>query len=137
MDALAAADAVLAVHFLFVLFVLAGFVAIVAGGLLKWQWVRHRRFRQVHLAAIALVALESVAGIACPLTVWEDALRRAAAGGRSFIGRWLGALLYYQLPEWMFTVAYVAFAAAVAVAWAWVRPEPARHDELLRQTVMK
>jgi hypothetical protein len=121
----ATADAVLVVHFLFVLFVLGGFVLIVAGGALGWQWVRNRRFRQLHLAAIVFVALESLAGIACPLTVWEDSLRRAAPHGQSFVGRWVAGLLYYHLPEWVFTTAYVAFAAAVFLAWRWVRPRPA------------
>lgn len=121
MDALLAADAVLVAHFLFVIFIVGGFALVVAGGLLNWHWVRNRRFRQLHLAAIVFVALESVAGIACPLTLWENALRRTA-GGESFIGRWVGGLLYYALPEWMFSAAYVAFAAAVALAWRWVRP---------------
>jgi hypothetical protein len=118
------ADTILVTHFGFVLFVVAGFALILLGGLLRWGWVRNRSFRITHLAAILFVAAESLAGIACPLTVWEDALRRAESGGPSFVGRWVGRLLYYDFPEWVFAVAYVLFAAVVIVAWRFVPPSP-------------
>ncbi|MBS1215434.1 MAG: hypothetical protein H6R20_408 [Proteobacteria bacterium] len=118
------ADTILVVHFGFVLFVVVGFALIAAGGFTGWAWVRNRSFRLAHLAAILFVAAESVAGIACPLTVWEDALRRAESGGPSFVGRWVGRLLYYDFPEWVFAVAYVLFAAAVLAAWRFVPPSP-------------
>jgi polyferredoxin len=115
------ADAILVVHFAFVLFVVLGFALILAGGALGWRWVRNRAFRYAHLAAIAFVAVEALAGIACPLTVWENALRHANPEGPSFVGRWVRRLLYYDLPEWVFTVAYVLFAIAVAVT-LWLFP---------------
>jgi polyferredoxin len=118
------ADAILVAHFGFVLFVVGGFALIVAGGFGGWGWVRNRSFRITHLAAILFVAAESLAGIACPLTVWEDALRRAESGGPSFVGRWVGRLLYYDFPEWVFVVAYVLFALAVIAAWRLVPPSP-------------
>jgi hypothetical protein len=114
------ADLVLVVHLLFVLFVVGGLAAIVVGAR-RWPWVRSRRLRLVHLGAIALVAAESLLGIACPLTVWEDALRGGAAA-RSFVGRWAARVLYYDLPEWVFAAAYCAFAALVV--WAWRRVPP-------------
>jgi hypothetical protein len=120
------ADTILVVHFGFVLFVVGGFALIVAGGFAGWAWVRNRSFRLAHVAAILFVAAESVAGIACPLTVWEDVLRRAESGGPSFVGRWVGRLLYYDFPEWVFAVAYVLFAAAVLAAWRVVPPSPRR-----------
>ena len=119
------ADLVLLVHFVFVLFVVGGFALILAGAALAWGWVRHRAFRIAHLAAIGLVLAESLAGIACPLTLWEDALRRAGPSGRSFIARWLARLLYYDSPEWTFTLAYSLFALAVALAWRRVPPRRA------------
>jgi hypothetical protein len=109
------ADLVLAVHFLFVLFVVGGLAVILAGAR-RWPWVRNRAFRIAHVAATVVVAAESLLGIACPLTVWEDALR-GGGPARSFVGRWVAWLLYYDAPEWAFTVAYCAFA--LAVAWTW------------------
>lgn len=119
------ADLVLVAHFLFVSFVVGGFALILAGAALSWSWIRDRAFRIAHLAAIGVVVAESLAGIACPLTLWEDALRRAGPGGGSFVGRWLGRLLYYDFPEWIFTLAYVLFAFAVALAWRWIPPRRA------------
>ena len=79
-------------------------------------------FRYAHLGAIAFVALESVIGVACPLTVWEDALRGAGPQGKSFIGRWVSYFLYYDLPPWAFTALYVLFALAVATTLFWIPP---------------
>ncbi len=122
MPAAVLADAILAIHFAFVLFITGGFAMILAGAALGWGWIRQRAFRLVHLGAMLFVAAESLAGVACPLTVWEDALRRAGPGAPSFIGRWLARLLYYDLPEWVFAAAYCAFALAVLLAWRLVPP---------------
>lgn len=115
------ADAILVIHALFVLFVVSGLVLILLGAR-RWSWVRNRTFRALHLAAIALVAAEALLGIACPLTIWEDMLRAAGPGQRSFIGRWVARLLYYDFPEWVFATAYCAFALAVLWAWRAVPP---------------
>jgi polyferredoxin len=119
------ADVILVVHFAFVLFVVGGFALIIAGAAAGWRWIRNRTFRYAHLAAIVFVAAEALVGAACPLTVWEDLLRSGAAAGPSFIGRWVSRLLYYDFPEWVFTVAYVAFAIAVAVT-LWLVPPRTR-----------
>lgn len=121
------ADLVLVVHFAFVLFVVGGFAAIWLGAALGWSWVRNRVFRYAHLAAIVFVAAQALVGIACPLTVWEDVLRRGTSDGPSFVARWVGRLLYYDLPEWVFALAYVVFASAVAVTLWLVPPGGDRH----------
>jgi len=115
------ADAVLVAHVLFVLFVVGGFVLIlaVAG---RWSWIRNRTFRLLHVAAIVFVAAEALLGVTCPLTRWEDMLRATGREERSFIGRWLAWLLYYDLPEWVFAIAYAAFALAVIGCWRAIPP---------------
>lgn len=115
------ADAVLVVHFAFVLFVVGGFALVLLGAAAGWRWVRNRAFRYAHLAAITFVAGEAIVGVACPLTVWENVLRRATPDGPSFVGRWVSRLLYYDLPEWVFATAYIVFAIAVAVT-LWLVP---------------
>ena len=117
------ADAILAVHALFVLFVVGGFALILAGAG-RWAWVHNRAFRIAHLAAIVFVAVETLLGFTCPLTLWEDVLRSTGREERSFIGRWLAWLLYYDLPEWVFAAAYAAFALAVIACWRAVPPRP-------------
>ena len=115
------ADAVLALHVLFVLFVVGGFALILAGAR-RWGWVRNRAFRIAHLGAIVFVAAEGLLGVTCPLTYWEDVLRSTGREERSFIGRWLAWLLYYDLPEWAFALAYAAFALAVIWSWSAIPP---------------
>jgi polyferredoxin len=115
------ADAVLIVHFMIVAFIVGGLVLIWLGAALGWHWVRNRWFRYGHLTAIGFVAAEAVLGIACPLTVWEDLLRGGVRAD-SFVGRWVRSLLYYQAPEWVFTSAYVAWAAATLATLRLVPP---------------
>lgn len=80
----ALADAVVAVHFLFVLFVLFGGLLV-----LRWRWVRW-----LHLPAAAWGALIEFAGWTCPLTPLEKWLRRQGSGA----GYEGGFIEHYILP---------------------------------------
>jgi hypothetical protein len=122
-SAAALADAVLLGHAAFVLFVVGGLAAIWVGLAAGWRYAREPWFRGLHLAAIAFVAVESLLGYACPLTVWEDALR-GRSGGHGFIERAVHAVLFWSFPAWVFTAVYVAFAGLVA--WTWWRWPPRR-----------
>lgn len=115
------ADALLVLHFGIAAFILAGLPVVWIGVPLGWAWIRNPWFRYAHLAAIVFVAAEALLGIACPLTVWEDLLR-GTTRPESFVGRWVHRLLYYEAPEWVFTAAYAAWAAATAVTLALVPP---------------
>ena len=115
------ADVILIVHVAFVAFVVCGLFAIWLGALLGWRWVRNFWFRMAHLAAIIFVATEAVAGMVCPLTLWEDALRgRSSETG--FIERWLHSILFYDFPPWVFTAAYAGFALVVIATFIAVPP---------------
>ena len=115
------ADGLLVFHFAIAAFICSGLILVWIGAALGWRWVRNPWFRYVHLAAIVFVAAEALLGMACPLTVWEDLLR-GGASAESFVGRWVRRLLFYQAPEWVFTTAYLAWAAASAAALALVPP---------------
>ncbi len=122
-----AADAILLLHVLFVGFVIVGLVLIIFGGLRGWYWVRNLWFRMSHLIAIGIVVVQSWFGVICPLTIWEMALRPQAEGtiySGTFISYWLGRILYYQLPPWVFVVSYTVFGVLVVACWLWVRPRP-------------
>lgn len=79
-----AADALVVIHLLFVVFV-------VAGGFLTWRWPK---VAWVHLPCAIWGALIEFAGWICPLTPWENALRRAA-GQEGYTG---GFIEHYIIP---------------------------------------
>lgn len=115
------ADLVLFIHFLYVLFVVGSLPLIWIGAWLKLAFVRNVWFRFAHLAAILFVVAESLAGVVCPLTVWENMLRQVERDS-SFMQYWLHRVMYFSLPEWVFTVAYILFALLVAITFKLVPP---------------
>lgn len=120
----------LTLHVALVVFVIGGLLVVIVGNLRAWRWVNAFWFRLFHLAAIGVVATEAWLGIACPLTSLETGLRGKAGAtpyAGSFIQYWLQRSLYYDAPDWLFTVAYSLFALAVAATW-WVYPPRFRRN---------
>ena len=115
------ADVVLTLHVAIATFITLGLPAIWLGWALGWRWIRNPWFRYGHLAAILCVAAEALVGVKCPLTILEDALR-GLTEPRSFIGRWMARLLFYQAPDWVFTVVYTTFALATFATFVFIRP---------------
>ncbi len=119
------ADLILILHTAFIAFVVIGLLLILLGGALTWRWVRHRLFRIVHLIAIGIVVVQSWLGLVCPLTIWEMSLREKAGQvtySESFIAHWLHEIIYFQAPEWVFTLSYTLFAGLVLLSWIWIPP---------------
>jgi hypothetical protein len=118
---LMAADALLLIHALVVMFVVLGLLSIIVGIGRQQQWVRTwRLFRSLHLAAVACIVMQSWLGAACPLTLWEDSIRRAAGQGGYpdyFVAYWVQYFLYYDFPSWVFTTAYTIFGLATLLTW--------------------
>jgi hypothetical protein len=121
-----AADAMVFMHLLYVSFTIGGTFLILTGGILKWRWVRNRRFRFLHLGAVVLVAVEALAGVWCPLTTWEWRLRDRAGqdfeGDISFVGRLIRKIIFIEIPDWGFTLMYVGFALLVVAVYILIRP---------------
>ncbi|HEX7342703.1 MAG TPA: DUF2784 domain-containing protein, partial [bacterium] len=79
-----------------------------------------------HLTAIGIVVILAWTSLWCPLTVWENALRRAGGGpgySESFIQHWVSRLVYWDLPLWVLTIVYTLFAGLVAISWFKVKPK--------------
>lgn len=114
------ADAVLVIHFAFVVFVVFGLLAILAGRLAGWAWVRLAVFRNAHLLAIGVVVLQAWLGRRCPLTSWESALRLRAGQAvyeETFVQHWLHRVLFFDAPAWVFAVIYTLFGVLVLALW--------------------
>lgn len=118
------ADVLLALHVGVVLFVVGGQLLILIGGPLHWRWVRGWWFRLLHLLLMAFIAVQTWLGELCPLTVWEQDLRRAAGQpvyGESFVEHWLSRLIFFEAPWWVFVAAYSGFFLLVLASW-WIWP---------------
>jgi len=123
---LIAADSILLLHVMFVVFVIVGLILILVGKLRCWPWIRNVWFRLAHLAAIGVVVLQSWLGIICPLTTFEMFLRSRAgdtAYSGTFVSHWLERILYYQAPAWVFALCYTSFGILVIASWFWVPPD--------------
>lgn len=126
------ADSVLLLHAAVVLFVVGGWLLIVAGPRRRWRFIDALGFRLLHLATIAFVVIQSWLGAVCPLTLLESWLRRQAgsvAGYRDgFIAFWLQRLLFHEAPAWVFVLVYTVFGLLVAASWRWFPPRRGRSD---------
>ena len=114
------ADAILVIHFTFVVFVVFGFMLILIGLSARWSWVHNSIFRMAHLGAVGFVVLQAWLGQLCPLTIWENELRRRAGQSgytETFIEHWLRDILFYQAESWVFTTVYTCFGALVLFVW--------------------
>ncbi len=121
------ADALLVFHFLYVLFVIFGFILTWVGYFVGWTWVRNMWFRVIHVAAIGIVAVQGVVGMICPLTVWESQLRSMLdRHGEGYVGGflqyWLHRLLYYDISLELFAVIYIVFFILVLTTLFIVKP---------------
>jgi hypothetical protein len=130
------ADVVVALHVGYVACVVVGVALILLGRALAWGWVRNRWFRLAHLLLIVTVVIRAMLMPVCPLTTWEEDLRRL--GGQedfegSRVGYVLHAMIHPDLPLWVFPLVYVAFGALVVCAFWLVpvrwRPEKERPPE--------
>jgi hypothetical protein len=120
------ADLILTIHFAFVAFNLGSFVVIWIGHFRHWSFVRNFGFRISHLLAMGFVAFQTLAGMACPLTTWENALRGRAGEAlryeESCIEHWLGRVLFYDVNDWVFTLIYTGFFALIVLTFWKVPP---------------
>ncbi len=131
------ADLVVAIHLGYVLFTVGGELLILIGAPLRWKWIRRRWFRIVHLAAVALVAVEALVGFLCPLTQLEHYLRQSAGQQVeteiSFVGRLIRSILFYDFPGWFFTALYIGFALVVILTYLCI--PSGHHQNRQTQTV--
>ena len=122
------AEAVLAVHLVVIAFNVFGLVAIPLGGWLGWPWVRIRWWRWLHLASMAMVAVQAVAGQACVLTIVQARLS-GATGARPepLIVGFVNRLIFWPLPLWAFAAFYVLLLAYVLALLKLVPPGSRGH----------
>ena len=108
-----AADLVLAIHLLFIAFVVLGGVLV-----LRFPWVV-----LVHIPAAVWGAYIEIAGRVCPLTIWENRFRKSAGESGyadSFIEHYLLPVIYpsaltRNIQFWL--AGFVILANVVIYGW--------------------
>ncbi len=127
MDYTVFADLILAVHLAVILFNVGGLIVIPLGAWRHWRFVRGLWWRALHLASLAVVALQAVLGQVCFLTDWQGDLLRAAGAGavlrEPLIAGFVNRLIYWPLPLWAFAALYVAVWLYVLLLWWLVPPQ--------------
>ena len=119
------ARAVLAAHVAIIVFNVVALVVIPLGAWLGWRFVRGFWWRALHLAILALVAVQALLARACFLTLWQSALERRAgeaAPSAPLIERWVHDLIFWPLPLWLFAALYVAAYLYALLRWRLVPP---------------
>jgi len=122
---LLAADVILLLHFAFIAFVVLGFVFIWIGHFAKWKAVRNAKFRLCHMLAMGIVLCESVVGMICPFTEWENTLRVRGGQGHayetSFMREWIHKIIFFDLSEETFMATYALFFGLILLT-LWIVP---------------
>ncbi|HEY2049307.1 MAG TPA: DUF2784 family protein [Caulobacteraceae bacterium] len=109
------AATILTVHLAIIAFNVFGLVAVPVGAWRGWRFVYEPVWRLAHVACLALVAVQAVAGKACFLTVWQDEANGTASRTPLIMG-FVNHVLFWRLPIWVFAAGYLAiFAYALAL----------------------
>jgi len=116
------ADIVLLVHILWILFVVANVPIIILGYFLSWRFIENNFYRTLHLCLVALVFLETIFGIACPLTTLERMLRGSFKSESGFVATILHRWFFFNFPTYVFAIAYGLFLMLVVTCYLVVPP---------------
>ena len=103
-------------HFMLAAFMVAGFLVIPIGYKFCWSWVQHRYLRICHASIMGFIAVETIVGLTCPLTILEHSLR-GNSPPQSFVGHWIQRILYWDLPHEIFIALYFICFVWVMVLW--------------------
>src|SRR5579871_5472740 len=115
-----AADVVLWFHVGIVLFNVFGLVVIPLGAWQGWPFVRIMWWRLLHIVLMAIVMLQAAMGHACFLTLWQAALNESSgepAAAMPMIQRWVSAVIFWQMPIWVFALIYAAAFVYCLALW--------------------
>jgi len=82
----------------------------------NWDWVANIRLRILHSGMVVFITLESLLGITCPLTTFENSLR-GIHQSKSFIGYWIKEIIYWDFPTQFFIVLYCIFLVWTFLMW--------------------
>lgn len=121
------ADLIVVIHFIWIIFMLLGFLLTLQAFFYKRDFFKWFRFRIIHVLGIFYVALLSILGRYCPLTILENYLRSRYDPNLvypgSFIIHYLEGLVYPQVNPLIiliptgFIAVFTVFAFILKPPW--------------------
>lgn len=131
------ADAIIVVHFLFVLFMLLGFLLTLYAVFFRSKFFDWWLFRSLHLLGIFYVASLSILGKYCPLTLLENQLmsrhESSSVYSGSFIVHYLEKLVYPDVNPLTIQIPTIFIAIFTIVVFI-VKP-PEKIKNIIRKLI--
>ena len=116
------AEIILYFHFIIFFFIRRGFVVIPLGYLLKWNFVKIKLLRLIHLLLMTFVTFETILGFMCPLTYFEKFLRNDTEA-TNLITIVLHKIMYWDFPSHYFIILYIICFIYLLFLWYIFKPD--------------
>ena len=110
------------IHFLIVLFITFLLFFIPIGYKFSWKFMRNKKLRLSHFLLMSFVTIETILGIACPLTTIENHLSDNKYD-KTFISFWMEKVIYWDFPSSFFIILYSACLTWVIIMWKIYPPQ--------------
>jgi len=124
------ADALVVIHFVWIVFMIVGF-ALTVRAFWKPAFFEWWLFRTIHLAGFIFVAALEILGKYCPLTIWENTFRRfydpSLAYPGSFIVKYITKIIYPEIDPSVLVIPTVFIAGFTLIIFVLRPPRRFRH----------
>ena len=110
------------IHFLIVLFITFLLFFIPIGYKFSWKFMRNKKLRLTHFLLMSFVTIETILGIACPLTTIENYLSDNKYD-KTFISFWMEKVISWDFPSSFFIILYSACLTWIIIMWKIYPPQ--------------
>ena len=115
-------EIVLLFHFCIFLFMILSFFLIPLGYYQKWEWVKNKYYRLIHLFLMGIIFIETILGFMCPLTILENFLRNNIEINNK-ITQIIHQIMYWDLPNYQFIILYLLSLLYLIFLWFFFKPD--------------
>ena len=115
-------EIVLLFHFCIFLFIILSFFLIPFGYYQKWEWVKNKYYRLIHLVLMGIIFIETILGFMCPLTILENFLRNNIEINNK-ITQIIHQIMYWNLPTYQFIILYLLSLLYLIFLWFFFKPD--------------
>ena len=115
-------EIVLLFHFCIFLFMVLSFFLIPLGYYQKWEWVKNRYYRLIHLILMGIIFIETILGFMCPLTILENFLRNNIGINNKFT-QIIHQIMYWDLSTYQFIILYLLSLLYLIFLWFFFKPD--------------